>query len=55
MLFDFYTDCIYNDTNVQAALIFDKLRKEEAFLFVQKEKLDTHLVQEKIEFEKAIV
>jgi ASC-1-like (ASCH) protein len=53
-LFDFYVESIKSGKNIEAALTFDKLRKLEAFIFVQQEEIDTHLVQERAEFEKPI-
>jgi hypothetical protein len=35
-------------------LIFDKLRNLEAFLFVAEQEPDSHFIEEKIEFRKAI-
>ncbi|KAI9269667.1 small nuclear RNA activating complex, subunit SNAP43-domain-containing protein [Helicostylum pulchrum] len=54
LLFNFYVDSIKNDTNIEAALIFDKLRKLGAFIFVENEKINRYLLQESIEFERAI-
>lgn len=42
------------DTDVEAALIFDKLRELEAFLFVEEQEPDGYFTEEKIEFKKAI-
>ncbi|KAI8638069.1 hypothetical protein BD408DRAFT_423524 [Parasitella parasitica] len=53
-LFEFYVQSIDTDTNVEAALIFDKLKNTEAFLFVQEQDPDSHFTEEKIEFKKAI-
>ncbi|KAL0142187.1 small nuclear RNA activating complex, subunit SNAP43-domain-containing protein [Mucor lusitanicus] len=53
-LFDFYVESIDTDTNIEAALIFDKLRESEAFLFVEEQDPDGRLIDEKVEFRKAI-
>ncbi|CEP17778.1 hypothetical protein [Parasitella parasitica] len=53
-LFEFYIQCMDTDTNVEAALIFDKLKNMKAFLFVQEQEPDSHFTEEKIEFKKAI-
>ncbi|KAK4519188.1 H/ACA snoRNP pseudouridylase subunit [Mucor velutinosus] len=53
-LFEFYVESIDTDTNVEAALIFDKLRESEAFLFVEEQDPDGCFTEEKIEFRKAI-
>ncbi|GAA5807584.1 hypothetical protein MFLAVUS_000949 [Mucor flavus] len=54
LLFNFYVESIKNDTNIEAALIFDKLRKLGAFVFVENEKVNRYLVQESVEFARAI-
>ncbi|KAI8066219.1 uncharacterized protein B0P05DRAFT_553442 [Gilbertella persicaria] len=53
-LFEFYHTSVMTETNNEAALVFDELRKEEAFLFVAEEHMDTEVYQSKIEFNKAI-
>lgn len=53
-LFEFYVESIDMDTDVEAALIFDKLRELEAFLFVEEQEPDGYFTEEKIEFKKAI-
>ncbi|KAI7888670.1 uncharacterized protein EV154DRAFT_516939 [Mucor mucedo] len=53
-LFDFYVESIKSGTHVEAGLIFDKLRKMGAFVFVQEEEIDSYPVQAKIEFERPI-
>ncbi|KAG2230538.1 small nuclear RNA activating complex, subunit SNAP43-domain-containing protein [Thamnidium elegans] len=54
LLFNFYVESIKNDTNIEAALIFDKLRKLGAFVFVENEKINRYLLQESMEFARAI-
>ncbi|KAI9483195.1 MAG: small nuclear RNA activating complex, subunit SNAP43-domain-containing protein [Benjaminiella poitrasii] len=53
-LFDFYVESIRSESNIEAALIFDKLRNMEAFLFVAEQEQDPFKVQERIEFDKVI-
>ncbi|KAI7904069.1 small nuclear RNA activating complex, subunit SNAP43-domain-containing protein [Cokeromyces recurvatus] len=53
-LFDFYVESIQSEENIEAALIFDKLRTMEAFLFVGEQEQDPFQVQERIEFSKVI-
>lgn len=43
-----------SETNIEAAMTFDKLRHMEAFVFVAEEEQDSFSVQERKEFEKAI-
>lgn len=53
-LFKFYVESIQKDKNEEAALIFDKLRNMQAFLFVAEQEPETRYTYEKVEFENAI-
>lgn len=52
-LFDFYAESIEKEQNMEAAFVFDKLRKQEAFVFVAEEKVDSSSMQEREEFKEA--
>ncbi|KAI8973936.1 small nuclear RNA activating complex, subunit SNAP43-domain-containing protein [Pilobolus umbonatus] len=53
-LHTFYIDSIGREKNIEAALIFDKLRMTQSFQFVVSETLPTPIYHERKEFEKAI-
>ncbi|KAI8371041.1 hypothetical protein BD560DRAFT_395901 [Blakeslea trispora] len=53
-LFEFYYQSIISSTNLEAAFLFDQLRRSEAFLFVAKEQLDKEIHQTRQEFAKPI-
>jgi hypothetical protein len=43
-----------SETNIEAAMIFDKLRHMKAFVFVEEQEQGSFSVKEKKEFEKAL-
>lgn len=52
-LFNFYVESINTEKNIEAALIFDKLRDLQAFLFVAEQEPNERYTGELKEFEKA--
>ncbi|CEG63364.1 hypothetical protein RMATCC62417_00517 [Rhizopus microsporus] len=52
-LFDFYAESIKHDKNIEAALIFDKLRSQNAFSFTAEQVFDPTSIQEREEFKDA--